>query len=271
MTVDRYAVSPEFLALYGIPLIRGRTFHTGEPFSNVIVSQRFAQRLWPDGDPIGHRFRLGRDTFEVIGVAREINYPAIDSRLDTPEFYHLYKPASTPMVSLRCDPSCPGAAMLRRHLAVTHPAVRVQDASPLDVKYTVQFARPRAAAAVAVAFAAIAVAAAAGGLFSVLSYGVSRRRREFGIRSALGASPQTIGRSVRREGLLVTTSGVVLGSVFAMVLARTLSSLQYGVTSSDPVSWTIVLGLIALTNVMACWAPARAAARANPVLLLRHE
>jgi predicted permease len=271
MTVDRYLVSPEFFSLYGIPLVGGRSFRADEPYQNVIVSQRLAQRLWPGGNPVGHHFSLGGETFEVVGIAREINLPAIDSRLDTPEFYHRYKPASTPMVSVRCAPTCPTAATLRRHLAATHPEVRVQDASPLDVKYTVQFARPRAAAAVALAFAAIAVAAALGGLFSVLSYGVSRRRREFGIRSALGASPETIGQSVLREGLLVSASGVTLGSLFAVALARTLSSLQYGVTSSDPLSWTMVLGMIALTTFVACLAPARAAARANPALLLRQE
>jgi ABC-type antimicrobial peptide transport system permease subunit len=147
----------------------------------------------------------------------------------------------------------------------------VQDAGPLERAYAAQIARPRAAAALAAAFAGIAMIAAAGGLFSVLSYAVSRRRREFGIRTALGASQGQIRRVVLREGLVVTASGLAIGSLFAAALARALASLQYGVTPGDPLSWSLVLGLIALTTVVASWGPARAAARLDPLVLLREE
>ena len=94
------------------------------------------------------------------------------------------------------------------------------------------------------AFAGIAVLAAAGGLFSVLSYAVSRRRREFGIRTALGASPVQIRRLVLRDGMSVALTGIAIGAVSAWSLARALASLQYGVTITDPVSWALVLGLL---------------------------
>jgi predicted lysophospholipase L1 biosynthesis ABC-type transport system permease subunit len=235
------------------------------------VSERLAQVLWPAVDPIGRTFRFEKEQFQVIGLAREIHYPAIDARRDGPEFYHPYTAVGTPMVSIRCEPGCPDAAVIRHRLASTHPGVRVQRAEPIEVRYAAELARPRAAAALAVTFASIAVIAAAGGLFSVLSYSVGRRRREFGIRTALGASVRQIRSGVLRDALLVSTSGLAIGSLFAATLARALASVQYGVTPGDPLSWSIVLGLIALTTIVASWGPARAAATSDPLVLLRDE
>jgi hypothetical protein len=272
LLVDRYMVSPEFFALYKIPLIRGRSFVASDPMTNVIVSERLAHALWPGRDAIGRTFRFETQQFAVIGIAREINYPSIDARVDGPEYYQPYNtPGSTPMVSLRCDPRCPDPVILRRHLASTHAGIVVQDATPVDVRYRAELARPRASMALAVTFATIALLAAAGGLFSILSYAVTRRRREFGVRAALGASPAEIRRGILREGLLVGAIGLTAGSLVAGALARTLASLQYGTTAADPLTWTVVLSVISCITVAASWAPARTASSADPLALLREE
>jgi len=272
LVLDRYVVSPEFFALYEIPIIKGRTFTAADTSADVIVSERLARTLWPDADPVGRTFRFMKESFLVIGVAREIHLPAIDTRLDRPEFYHPYTTVyATPMVSMRCDPACPEAAVIRHRLASTHPAVRVQAAKLAEEDYARQLARPRASAALAATFAAIAVIAAAGGLFSVLSYTVSRRRREFGIRAALGASRGTIRRVVLRDAVGITGAGLALGTVCGAWLAQALGSLQYGITPRDPVTWSTVLVLLALTTLAASWVPASAAARLDPLALLREE
>jgi putative ABC transport system permease protein len=272
MEADRYIVSPEFFSLYGIPIVRGRAFSPSDGRSAVIISERMAQALWPSADPVGRTVRIETVALHVVGVAKEIHYPSMDPREDGPELYQRYTEAVyTPMISLRCAPDCPDAAVIRHRLASTHPTVKVQDAGPIERRYEAQLARPRATAALAALFAAVAVLAAAGGLFSVLSYAVGRRRRDFGIRAALGASRGQIRRAVLREGLLVATSGLAIGCLFAAALARALASLQYGVTPGDPLSWSIVLALIALTTVVASWVPARAAARLDPMVLLREE
>jgi putative ABC transport system permease protein len=272
MVVDRYTVGPDFFALYGIPVLRGRVFGPSDSSANVVVSERLAAALWPDTDPLGRTFRFQKEQFHVIGVAREIHYPTMETHLDRPEFYHpLRGVGGYPMASLRCQPDCPDGAVIRHRLATVHPDVQVHAAGPIEQTYLAQLARPRATAALAVAFAAIAVLAAAGGLFSVLSYAVGRRRREFGIRTALGASPAQIRGVVLRDGLVVGLTGLAIGTLFAALLARALGSLQYGVTSGDPLSWAIVLVLIALTMIGASWRPARAAARMDPVVLLREE
>jgi predicted permease len=272
LVLDRYVVSPEFFALYEIPILKGRMFTATDTASDVIVSELLAKMLWPGADPIGHTFRFMKESFRVVGVAREIHLPAVDRRLDRPEFYHPYTSApATPMVSIRCDPGCPEVAVIRQRLAATYPTIRVQNAKLAADDYTRQLARPRASAALAATFAGIAIIAAAGGLFSVLSYAVSRRRREFGVRSALGASRRQIRWVVLRDGAIVSASGLVLGAALAAWLARAIASLEYGVTAGDPVTWSIVLAVVVVTTIAACWVPAGAAARLDPLVLLREE
>jgi predicted permease len=271
-TVERYVVSPEFFSLYRIPIIRGRTFVRSDASGDVIVSQDLARALWSDVNPLGRTFRFQDERFHVIGVAAEIHFPSIDATRDRPEFYQPYTSiGNTAMVSLRCAPACPDGAVIRYRLSSTLAAVQIQRADSLNDVYERALARPRASAAILVAFAVIALSASAGGLFSVLSYGVSRRRREFGIRTALGASPAQIRRMIVGDAVLVATIGLAIGAVAAAMLARALAALQYGVRPDDPFSWSVVLGLVLLTVILASWAPARSAGRVDPALLMREE
>jgi putative ABC transport system permease protein len=272
MTVERYHVGPDFFALFGIPLVRGRTFQASDGPSHVIVGERLARTLWPDLDPVGRTFSFIDERFHVIGVVREIHHPSLDPSRDVPEFYHAFDGVgSYAMMSVRCAGLCPDTALIRQRLATTHTGVRVAQVRPLEDIYFEELARPRAAAALAFAFAAIAVLAAAGGLFSVLTYAVGRRRREFGIRTALGASPAQIRRVVFRDGLVVALTGIAIGTAAAAAVARALASLQYGVTVGDPVSWAFVIVTLGVTTLAASWRPARDAMRLDPVQLLREE
>jgi predicted permease len=272
MNVDRYRVGPEFFELYGIPLLRGRTFEPSDQQGAVVIGERIARTLWPGLDPIGRTFSFQKERFHVIGLVREIHHPSLDARIDRPEFYEPFAGVgSYAMMSIRCGATCPNTALIRQQVLTTHPGIRVVEVQALEDVYFEQLARPRAAAALGFAFAAVAVLAAAGGLFSVLSYAVGRRKREFGIRTALGASPHQIRRVVLRDGFVVAVTGVAIGSIAAWSLGRALVSLQYGVTITDPLTWTVVLGVLALTTLVASWRPARQAMRADPVLLLREE
>lgn len=272
MNVDRYRVGREFFAMYGIPLLRGRTFEPSDRQGSAVIGERLARTLWPGLDPIGRTFSFQKERFQVVGLVREIHHPALDTSIDRPEFYEPFAGVgSYAMMSIRCGAACPTTAVIRQRVLATHRAVQVVDVQALEDVYFEQLARPRAAAALGFAFAGVAVVAAAGGLFSVLSYAVGRRKREFGIRAALGASPDHIRRVVLRDGFVVAVSGVAIGSVAAWSLGRALASLQYGVTITDPLTWTFVLALLGLTTVVASWRPARQAMRADPVLLLREE
>jgi predicted permease len=280
MDVNAYVVSPEFFGLYGIPLLRGRLLEAadrGRPL--VLVSERLSQLLWPGGDPIGRTFSVEgggtMGTLQVVGLVKETHFPSLDTTLDLPQYYiPLGEGPTTPaMLNIGCSPMCPNADLVRKVILATHPAIRVRDVrvSVLEDLYLEQLARPRATAALALAFAVIALLAAAGGLFSVLSHSVQRRKREFGIRTALGASPGQVRQVVFRDGLVVAAAGVAIGSATAWLLARALTGLQYGVTIADPVTWSAVLSLLLLTTTAACWRPAWQATRSDLVAILREE
>ena len=272
MTVDRYRVGADFFALYDVPLRKGRTFQPSDAEGDVIVGERVARTLWGDLDPIGRTFAFGTERFTVIGVAREIHYPSIDATLDRPEFYEPLRGVNrTAMMSVRCAGRCPDPAALRQRVTSTHAGVKVLQVRRLDDVYLEQLARPRAAAALGIAFAATAVLAAGAGIFCVLTFAVRQRRHEFGIRVALGASPGRIRRLVLRDGLFVALTGVAIGALAALSLGRTLASVQYGVTPNDPLTWAVVVGVLAIVALAAFARPVRDATRVDPVQLLKAD
>lgn len=272
MFVEIYEAGPEFFELYGIPLVLGRSFQPEDTAQNVLVGERVARTLWPDMNPVGRSFSFEKEHFNVVGVVREIHHPSLDPTVDRPEFYMPFTGVrGQGWINIRCQGTCPNTALVRQQIRAAHPQLTVNDADTLEDMYFEQLAQPRAVAVLGFTFAAIAVLAAAAGLFSVLTYAVGRRKREFGIRSALGASPAQIQRLVMRDGLLVAVTGVAIGSVAAWLLARAIASFQYGVSLNDHSTWLIVFGVITVTTIAASWRPARSATRVSPVLLLKDE
>lgn len=272
MIAHSYQVGPDFFDLYDIPLLRGRTFEPADGPDTVIVGERMAARLWPGLDPVGRSFSSGQGHHHVVGLAREIHLPSVEPGRDLPEFYEPFVLGSRYVfMNIRCEGRCPDEAVVRRQVLATAPGADIVELGLLSDVYREELARPRGAAALGSTFALIAMLASAGGLFSVLTYAVGRRRREFGIRTALGASPAQIRRLVLREGVQMAALGIGIGIAASAALARVISSLEYGVTGFDPVTWFIVLGLLATTTVLASWRPARRAMRADPAALLREE
>ena len=272
LEVESYDVGPDFFELYEIPLIRGRVFRDGDDAGTVIVGERLAAILWPGLDPIGRTFLFDKRPRLVIGLARELNLPSIDARANRPEFYKPFPAiAGSVAISLACRGGCPAEPIIRQHIAATSAALRTTAVDRLDDVYGEQIARPRAAAAIGLVFAAVALVASAAGLFTVLNAAVSRRRREFGIRTALGARTGEIGRIVLTDGARVTAVGLAIGAAGAWAIGRALSSLYYGVTVLDPWTWAIVAMTVAATAAVASWRPALQAMRVDPVTLLRDE
>lgn len=288
--IGHYRVSPEFLPLYGISVLRGRNLNASDQTYDVVVSERFAETLWGNVDPVGRTFqtRMEYGTFEgdeilmqlappetyrVVGLAGELNFPSLSGNrlFDLPQIYSPYQPFTVPTLSLRCEPICQVATVRRQLSSAFGDSVRIQSAGFADSDYVAALVRPRAAAGLALVFAAIALLAAATGLFSVLSYVVSTRRRELGIRVALGASPTEIRRFIYRDGLVVTLTGLAIGVALAMALGRVLSAMQFGVTPGDPVSVLIVVTTILVAAWIAIRSPALAAGRVEPARLLRQE
>ncbi len=266
----------EFLDLYRVPLLRGRSFRATDDRSAVLVSERFAESLWPGQDPLGRRFTSDQFEgvpFQVIGVVGDIRYPSLERTADDPEIYGRLTEIATFLVTLnmRCEEGCPDTAWLRRQMSAADTRVRIRDIADPESRYASQFVRPRVAATLGAAFAAIALIAAGAGLFSLFSQSVIRRRRELGIRTALGAEARDIRRLVWGEGVTVAALGIGLGGLASVWLTRLLSSLMFGVATTDPLSWSIVAASLAAAVVAAAWGPTQKAVKASPVTLLREH
>jgi putative ABC transport system permease protein len=271
--VDSYLVGSDFFELYRIPMVAGRSFRHGDGEHRVIVGERLAAIVWPDRNPVGETMTFDNGSYEVIGVAREIHHPSIDPRADRPEFYQplVSRSGNFFSVSLRCGSSCPDPALVRHRLISINPAIRVVHVGSLDAAYFVQLAAPRAAAALGSVFAATALLASAGGIFGTLTFFVARRRREFGVRLALGASRPQIRRLVARDSLVIACVGITLGLVGGSWLNSALESVHYGASAADPVNWMCVVGVLLVAVLAPAWRPASQAARVDPALLLRDE
>jgi predicted permease len=275
LTVLFSGVGPEFFHVYGITLLQGRGFQPGDGPDQAIVGETLAKTLWPDTSPLGRTFTFKgwKESYQVIGVSREVRSTTLlDPLTDLPEFYTPLTLGATQVgVGLRCSRACPDEAAIRERVRATNPHAIVFSVQSLQAAYAEQFARPRAASALGLAFAVVALAAAGGGLFSVLSYAVGRRRREFGIRVAMGAQASEIRRLVLGDGLSVATAGLALGAVLAWVLSRAIVTLAFDVTITDPLVWATTIAVVSVATLLAAWRPAVTAMRADPLILLRNE
>jgi hypothetical protein len=224
---------------------------------------------------MGRTFRRENETepFRVVGVAREITLPTIDPAMDRAEFYRPLRATEwTPYISVRCRGTCPDPDLIRTEVLAVHPEIDFARLfAGAEADYLNHLRIPRAMAELGGVFTIVAVLTAAGGLFSVMTQTVNRRRREFGIRSALGASPAQMKSVVYREALALAVTGVAAGAAGGWLVARALAAFQYGVSAADPSVWVMVIGTLAMTVLAAVWRPARQAAGIDPVKLLREN
>jgi ABC-type antimicrobial peptide transport system permease subunit len=270
-----YYVSPGFFDTFGIRLIEGRGFEATDDAQTVIVSEKLGRQLFGDVDPVNRSLTLWKRSFRIVGVAAEIRNSMTEPREDHPEFYMFWTPSAAAVKSvtmgIRCDVPCASAESIRQAISSAGAGIEVTALRPLSDDFLEQLARPRTAAIVASAFSGLALLATAAGLYGVLAYAVSRRRREFGIRAALGAHPSDLRRLVLRDGLVVTLAGLAVGLAAGWGLARWLASVQYGVTFLDPVTWSVVTFTVIVVATLASWVPARTAMRVDPADMLRES
>jgi predicted permease len=274
MKVNLSLIDADFFKLYGVPILRGRGFQSTDGTGVAIVSESFARTLWGESDPIGRSFvseKAFASGLQIIGLVKEVHYPSLNRSLESPQVYVPYAGGAfgSQSMTLKCDARCPNVMRMRTLLADKVPGTRIDSVTPLENAYFRELAKPRAAASLAAIFAVTALVAASAGLFSLLSHSYLRRRREFGIRSALGAAPADVRFLVWWEGLCLAGLGIGIGAFFAGMLARPLDSLLFKVAVTDPLTILAVVTILALTIVAASWYPARAAGRTSPVELLR--
>jgi predicted lysophospholipase L1 biosynthesis ABC-type transport system permease subunit len=243
-----------------------------------VVNQAFAERLFGNTNPIGQHLNGGHWTYEIIGVAgnaksrtlgedaRPILYRSLDqSIVDDPS-----EMGYSLVVHTRGNPAAL-AEPLRRQVYALDSAMAVYNEETMDEHIRTAYSLPRAAATLFGVFGGIGLLLAAVGLYSVMSYGVSRRTREIGIRMAMGARPGTVERLIVRQGMILACIALVLGWPAAWMLSKLAASFLYGIQPHDAVTFAAAPVLLAAVALAACWIPARRAARINPTEALRME
>jgi hypothetical protein len=267
-----YEVRPRFFDFYGITLLKGRHFTPDDPADVAIVGERMAAILWPDQDPLGKTMSMesGQRQFQVVGVAKEITLPSLDEGVDLPEMYAPHSGRRRVITAgWRCFTACPDRQQLLAAVRDVDQGAEVISVRPTEERYARHLVRPRAAAQLGATFATVAFATSGAGLFAVLTYTVGRRRREFGIRIALGATPAALRRCVSRDALGVAALGAAIGGLGAWSLKRSLEAVVYDISPGDPVTWLTMIAIVAVMTILAAWRPCQRAARVNPAELLR--
>jgi predicted permease len=268
-------VGPGYLGLMRIPLERGRDFTQGDRAGALpvaIVNQSFASRFWPGEDPIGKRIRIGDSLREVIGIARDTRNHSLDES-PAPYFYlpflQYYQPNMTLEVRTAGDPAAV-IPVVRREIAALDGDLPVQDGT-LEDALGLSLLPQRAGAMLLGIFSVLGLVLASVGLYGVVAYAVAQRTRELGIRVALGAEPGNIYRVVLGHGVKLTSIGLVIGVVGALLLTRLARGLLFGVSATDPATLASVAVILAVVALLASFIPARRATRVDPLVALREE
>jgi putative ABC transport system permease protein len=276
-----YSVTPGYGEALGLRLRDGRFLTEADRASAVrplVVNEAFVRAYLSDGQPVvGRRFEglAGPGvTTEIVGVAGDVLLTGLDSA-PQPE---MYGPVSENrgtgriflLVRTEGDPSAI-VTTLRAAVRDADPGAALDAVGPLAARVAASVSQPRFAAALLGAFAVLALALAAIGLYGVLSYNVTRRRREIGVRAAMGASRRDLLRLVVGQGLGVTSAGLLLGLLGAAALTRLMQDLLFGVTPLDWVSFTAAPLVLLAVAVVACLVPASRAAAVDPAVALRYE
>jgi putative ABC transport system permease protein len=270
-------VTPEWFQTLHVPLLSGRLFTDADALGGrkvVLVNATAARRFWPNESPIGRSigvYQGGFDTAYVAGVVGDVRFQTIDS-VAAADVYLPYgqSPRNGAMVYLHTsgDPlSLVAAARAKIHgIGADLP---VYDVRTLSSRVSDATAQARFCALLLAAFAIAALALATIGIYGVISFAVAQRTREIGIRVALGADRGAVLRLIVGQGASVAVVGLALGVAASLIATRVLGALLFDVTPTDPLTLITVVALLAAAALVACWIPARRAARLQPATALR--
>jgi predicted permease len=278
-SVDLYMVTPGYFEVMGIPRLLGRDFANESPSAPkvAVVNQAFVHDVFHDENPIGRRVEGAGMSYQVIGVVGNAKSRTIGEDL-RPVLYRALAQsvASDPSflgytLIVRTSDEAGTASALRNIVRSLDPSIAVFNAESMHEHLRDALFLPRLAGSLFGVFGFVGLALASVGLYGVMSYAVSRRTREIGIRIALGAQLGAVQRLVVRQGMLLAVVALALGLPVAWMAAKFSSSFLYGIHPHDLATFTVVPVILALVALLACWIPARRAARVDPQTALRCE
>jgi putative ABC transport system permease protein len=275
-TADYNEVSPGYFATLGIPLISGREFTRADDENAArvaIVNQTMIALYWRGQNPVGQRLQVKGNWVQVVGVVKDSKYYSVD---EAPRSF-FYVPlrqyfAMEPDLHIRtAQPLQTVQTALIREVRALDPNLALYEMITLQEQVDRSTSHELVAVALVALFGGLALLLACIGLYGVMSYTVSQSTRELGLRMALGASPSNVLRLVLSRGLLLTTTGIVIGVALAFLLTRLLGNLLYQVSPRDPLAFAAAFAVMTLASAAACFLPAWRATCVDPIVALRYE
>src|SRR5205823_13932089 len=275
--VERSSVSPNYFHLLAIPLLRGRLFNDSDTDNTprvALINQAMAQSYWPNEDPLGKRFKAAKADapwITVVGVIANARTQSL-AQADLPQIYlDLYQTGAKRLaILLRGHLRAAAIAdAVREQVQSLDPTLPVSGAQTLNETVSASLAQRRFLMEIVALFALTALLLAGLGIYGVISYIVSERTHEIGIRLALGAEKSAILQMVLRQGFSLALAGTAVGLVGAAVVSHLMTGLLYGVRPTDPLTFASVAFLLIVVALLACYLPARQATKVDPIVALR--
>jgi putative ABC transport system permease protein len=278
---DYAYVTSDYLRATGIPLLNGRDFEQSDmrtfdnmfaPGAVAIVDEELARRFWPNGDALGGGLSWSSNGpwATIVGIVATAQLRDLTEASKGNFYLPVYSPSGTLVVRTTKDPQSL-AGVIREQVFAADKSQPVYDIQTMDERVARSLDERRFAMLLLGIFSGFALVLAAIGLYGVLAFAVSQRTREIGIRMALGAGAGDVLRQVMRQGMILVSIGIVLGLAAALALTRVMSSLLYGVSATDPLTFAAISLLLLGVALGACFVPARRATRVDPMVALRYE
>ena len=283
VTVRSQAIGPDFFSTMGIPIVLGRGINRSDTTASpmvAVVDENFAKKFFPGENPVGHRFSRSstfdpKDTVEIVGVSKAAELTDVHAKL-RPKAYYAYAqlPKLIDMMYFEVRTQGPPATLiseLRDTVRQADPALPLINVKTQSQETEEALSQEALFARLTTVFGLLALTLAMIGLYGTMAYAVTRKTHEIGIRMALGAKAVDVLGMVIWEGITLALMGVAIGVVAALGVTRLVTSMIYGVTPYDPVTFVAVAILLVLVAALACYVPARRAMRVDPMMALRYE
>jgi predicted permease len=274
-------VDEGYFAALGIPLLQGRTFARNDwnaGSHDVIIDALFAKKHFPNGDAVGSTLYLGSsgdsDVYTIVGVVGNVTHGNLAKTASKETFYFDFGARPNPWGWLAVRTAGPTSSLiepLRNAIRSVDPDQPMFNVATLDARVQQSLTGRRVPLELIGLFAALALVLAAIGIYGVLAFAVAERTGEFGVRMAIGADASRIRRQVLGDGARIAGAGLGFGVICALALGFALRSQLFGIGVVDPLSLVAVVAVLAVTALVACWLPARRAARTAPIEALRYE
>ena len=278
--VTSIRVTPDYFTTMQIPLLKGEMFTENDTASSspvVVISAKMARQLWGDQDAIGKRIKIGntmdvwRQIIGVVGDVRSDGFPPDPQPTVYVPVEQDFAPATIAYVLRTSSDPLTFTEAAKKEVWSVDRAMPVYLVRSMEETVSGMDWRTRFVMSLLAIFSGLSLLLAVTGIYAALSYVVSQRTREIGIRMALGANRSDVQNLVIKQGMKLAFAGVIIGAAASLAMTRVMASLLFGVSASDPVTFSSVALLLILVSLAACWIPARRATKVDPMIALRHE